>query len=202
MADEWFEGLDGLTDAELERRKLEAEVVSEEINAQKQAIILDNLEREREHHTSRLYNNGVFVFFNEVKTVTVRDMMRDLEEFSFRRPGDPITLYLNSPGGSVYDGLALYDAIIELRALGHHVTTHARGMAASMGSVLLQAGDERFLSVNASVLVHKPSKLAWDDLDRLVDAVDQTKVLAERLKQIYLQRATITEAQLDRKSVV
>jgi ATP-dependent protease ClpP protease subunit len=56
----------------------------------------------------------------------------------------PITITINSPGGSVMDGLALYDKILRLRRKGTPIETRATGLVASMATILLQAGDVRW----------------------------------------------------------
>lgn len=71
------------------------------------------------------------------------------------RSKDDITMYINSPGGSVTDGLAIYDT---MQYIGCDVSTIVTGMAASMGSVLLAAGTagKRFALPNAQVMIHQP----------------------------------------------
>ena len=73
-----------------------------------------------------------------------------------RESKEPITLYINSPGGSVSDGLAIYDT---LKASGCEIITVACGMAASMGAFLLAAAGtkgKRYVQPNAEVLIHQP----------------------------------------------
>lgn len=68
---------------------------------------------------------------------------------------DDITIYLNTPGGSVYDGLAIYDT---MQYISNDVATVCTGMAASMGSVLLCAGTEgkRYALPHSRVMIHQP----------------------------------------------
>ena len=71
------------------------------------------------------------------------------------QPGDaPIHLYINSPGGSVTDGLAIHDVMRQCR---HPVYTYCLGQAASMGAVLLAAGARRDALPNSQVMIHQPS---------------------------------------------
>lgn len=70
------------------------------------------------------------------------------------QPGDaPIHLYINSPGGSVTDGLAIHDVMRQCR---HPVYTYCLGQAASMGAVLLAAGARRYALPNSQVMIHQP----------------------------------------------
>lgn len=66
---------------------------------------------------------------------------------------DPITIYVNSPGGYVIDGLAIYDT---MRFVKSKIITVCTGMAASMASIILVGGDERKILPNAKVLIHQP----------------------------------------------
>lgn len=71
------------------------------------------------------------------------------------QPGtQPISLYINSPGGSVTDGLAIHDVMRQCR---HPVHTCCMGQASSMGAVLLAAGDRRFALPNSQIMIHQPS---------------------------------------------
>ena len=71
-----------------------------------------------------------------------------------RRDADaPVTLYINSPGGEVQSGLALYDV---MQAVGCPIRTVCLGMAASMGALLFIAGDERWMLPHSRVMVHDP----------------------------------------------
>jgi len=111
----------------------------------------------------------------------------------------PITLYINSAGGNVTDGLAIHDAMLHLVASGIQITTVVQGMAYSMGSVVLQAASpgRRFAFPHSWIMIHEPAKWAgWQSttaaahhLDRLKQMQDQIyRILADRsgkpLKQI------------------
>ncbi len=138
----------------------------------------------------------VYTFFAEVDEESVREAIRDLSAWSRRAPGRPIRLVLSSPGGSVLDGLALYDFLGELRARGHHLQMLALGTAASMGGVLLQAGTERLLGRNAFVLVHEVRGGAIGTSSSLGDTVEFIGRLEERLLEILAERSALTAAQI------
>jgi len=72
------------------------------------------------------------------------------------KPGEEIKFYINSPGGYVTSGFAIYDA---MRSITSPVSTICMGLAASMGSILLSAGEKgkRFIYPNAKVMIHQPS---------------------------------------------
>lgn len=75
-------------------------------------------------------------------------------------PKKPINLYINSPGGSVTAGLAIYDTMNYIQA---PVSTICIGQAASMGSLLLAGGTKgkRYALPHSSIMVHQPSMLSW-----------------------------------------
>jgi len=125
----------------------------------------------------------------------VIERMRELVNDNTR----PITLYLNTAGGNVTDGLAVHDSIREIVSRGCEVTIVVQGMAYSMGSVLLQAASvgRRLAFPHAWIMIHEPAKWAgWQSttaaqhhLDRLRQMQDQIyRILAKRsgrpLKQI------------------
>jgi ATP-dependent Clp endopeptidase proteolytic subunit ClpP len=118
---------------------------------------------------------------------------RRLREFA-NDNGKPITLYINSAGGNVTDGLAIHDAIRHLVHTGIEVTTVVQGMAYSMGSVVLQAASEghRFAFPHSWIMIHEPAKWAgWQSttaaaqhLERLKQMQDQIyKILSDRSKK-------------------
>jgi ATP-dependent Clp protease protease subunit len=84
------------------------------------------------------------------KAVVTRLLSLDAED-----PKKEIVFYINSPGGSVHDGLAIYDA---MRAIRSPVSTVCTGLAASMGAVLLAGGDKgrRFTWPHARIMIHQP----------------------------------------------
>jgi ATP-dependent Clp protease protease subunit len=141
----------------------------------------------------------VYTFYSGVDADSVAQCMAELGTWSRRDPGCAITLIFNSAGGSVLDGLALYDYIRRLRSLGHHVTTLALGRAASMGAVLLQAGDTRIIGENAFLLVHEVSHLSVGKVSELEDSVEFTRRLQKRILSILASRSTLTEREIQRR---
>ena len=93
--------------------------------------------------------------WGEVSDESGRDITEKLLYLESTDPGKEITFYLNTPGGSITAGMALYDT---MQLIGSPVTVVVTGMAASMGSILLCAGEKgrRFLYPHARVLIHQP----------------------------------------------
>ncbi|HAQ34561.1 MAG: ATP-dependent Clp protease proteolytic subunit [Maricaulis sp.] len=116
-------------------------------------------------------------------------------------PKKEIAMYINSPGGHVHSGLAIYDTMQYIRS---PVSTVCMGMAASMGSVILTAGaaGKRIALPNARIMVHQPSggfRGQASDIERHAEDIIKTK---RRLNEIYVHHTGRTyeevEAKLDR----
>lgn len=89
----------------------------------------------------------------EITRESVYSLILQLRYLSHAEPGKEITIYINSPGGSVCDGLALYDVMAAVKC---PVRTVCVGMAASMGALLFAAGDVREILPHAEVMIHDP----------------------------------------------
>ncbi|MDX6243297.1 MAG: ATP-dependent Clp protease, protease subunit [Frankiales bacterium] len=138
----------------------------------------------------------VYTFYAEVGEDSVRTAMQTLAAWSRRDPGAPITIVLNSPGGRVLDGLALYDFLLRLRRDGHHLRIEVVGRAASMGGILLQAGDERIIGPNAFLLIHEVSGGAEGRSSELGDRVEFYGLMEKRLLAILAERSSMTDRQI------
>lgn len=126
-----------------------------------------------------------------------------LEHWGLRDPGEPVLININSPGGSVTEGLAMYDTIMRLRRNGHKVTTRGMGLVASMAGVLLQAGEERIMDKRAKLLIHegsttfsKDSHMTAGDME---DAQFFSKMLRNDILDILSERSTLSRRQIENK---
>lgn len=91
----------------------------------------------------------------QVTDETATDIIRKLWYLENKDPGKPILLIINSPGGSVTAGFALWD---QIKMISSPITTLVTGLAASMGSLLMLAAPKgkRFITPNAKVMIHQP----------------------------------------------
>ncbi len=89
----------------------------------------------------------------EITRESVYSLILQLRYLQQADPEKEITMYINSPGGSVTDGLALYDV---MKGISCPIKTVCVGMAASMGSLLFAAGNERDILPHAKVMIHDP----------------------------------------------
>ena len=105
---------------------------------------------------SRLLNDRIIMLSEEVNDTTASLVVAQLLYLEGQDPDKDISLYINSPGGSVTAGLAIYDTIKYIKC---DVSTICMGMAASMGAFLLSAGTKgkRLALPNSTIMIHQPS---------------------------------------------
>ncbi|WBQ17477.1 ClpP-like prohead protease/major capsid protein fusion protein [Sphingobium yanoikuyae] len=104
---------------------------------------------------------------------------------------DDLDVRINSPGGYVMEGLAIYNAIIRQKAKGRKVTTHIDGLAASMGSVIAMAGDDIIMADNALMMIHNPWDCACGDAADLRRAADKLDMIRDQIVGIYAKQTGI-----------
>ena len=104
---------------------------------------------------SRLLNDRIIFLADEVNDVTASLVVAQLLYLEAQDPDKDIYLYINSPGGSISSGMAIYDTMNYIKC---DVSTICVGMAASMGAFLLSSGakGKRFALPNAEVMIHQP----------------------------------------------
>lgn len=105
---------------------------------------------------SRLLKERIIFLGEEVNEHTANIIVAQLLHLDYEDPGKDISLYINSPGGSVYDGMAIYDTMNLIRS---DVATYGIGLQASMGAFLLSSGQKgkRYCLPHAKVMIHQPS---------------------------------------------
>lgn len=116
-----------------------------------------------------------------------------------RRNSEPIEINLNSPGGGVVDGFAFFDAVQRCRRSGIHVVTRATGIAASMGAVLLQAGDERVIDHNCLLMIHEVSASVKGKTSEMLDTMVGINLYQDRALDVLAERSTMTKSAISRK---
>ena len=104
---------------------------------------------------SRLLSDRIIMLHDEVNTASASVVVAQLLFLESQDPTKDISLYINSPGGSVTDGFAIYDTIQYIKC---DVSTICMGMAASMGAFLLSAGTKgkRLALPNSTIMIHQP----------------------------------------------
>lgn len=170
-------------------RKANAEAAKFEAEARTAELARDKAEREERERRAQDANNYVYNFNSEVSETSVKNCMNVLSQWSRLEPGCDMTIRLNSPGGSVIDGMALYDHLVWLRGQGHDITIEVRGMAASMAGILLQAATHRVVGKEAWVLIHRASFGAIGKSFEVEDRVEWIKRIEARIIDIFVKRA-------------
>lgn len=132
---------------------------------------------------SRLLNDRIIVLSDEVNDATASVIVAQLLYLEGQDPEKDISFYINSPGGSVSAGLAIYDTMQYIKC---DVSTICMGMAASMGAFLLSSGakGKRYILPNAEVMIHQPSGGAQGQATEILIAADHIQRTKQRLNKI------------------
>lgn len=132
---------------------------------------------------SRLLKDRIIILGEEVNDVTASLVTAQLLFLESEDPGKDINLYINSPGGSVTAGMAIYDTMNYIKS---DVSTLCVGMAASMGAFLLAGGakGKRFILPNAEVMIHQPSGGARGQATEIQIVAEKILQTKEKLNRI------------------
>ena len=132
---------------------------------------------------SRLLNDRIIVLSDEVNDATASHVVAQLLYLEGQDPEKDISLYINSPGGSVTAGFAIYDTMQYIKC---DVSTICMGMAASMGAFLLSSGakGKRFALPNSEIMIHQPSGGAQGQATEIEITAKQILKIRERLNKI------------------
>lgn len=150
---------------------------------------------------SRLLKDRIIFLGEEVNDVSANLIVAQLLFLESEDPGKDIHLYINSPGGSVSAGWAIYDTMHYVKC---DVSTICMGMAASMGAFLLAGGakDKRFALPNAEIMIHQPSGGAQgqaSDIKIVADKIiDTRRKLNEHLAANTGQPLSVIEVDTER----
>ncbi|MDO4759197.1 MAG: ATP-dependent Clp protease proteolytic subunit [Candidatus Saccharibacteria bacterium] len=133
---------------------------------------------------SRLLNDRIIFLGEEVNSHTANLVVAQLLFLAHQDDKKDIKLYINSPGGSVYDGLAIIDTIDYIKP---DVETIGIGLQASMGAMLLSAGTKgkRFALPNSRVMIHQPSSGTQGKITDQEIALKEGVYLKKRLAEIF-----------------
>jgi ATP-dependent Clp protease protease subunit len=127
----------------------------------------------------------------DIEKDTAKAVIERLRELA-NDSSKPITMYINSAGGNVTDGLAIHDAIRHLVSLGVQITIVVQGMAYSMGSVVLQAASpgRRFAFPHSWMMIHEPAKWAgWQSTTAAAQHLDRLKQMQSQIYRILADRS-------------
>ncbi len=150
---------------------------------------------------SRLLNERIIFLGEEVNEHTANIVVAQLLYLAYDDPLADISLYINSPGGSVYDGMAIYDT---MQLIKPDVATYGIGLQASMGAFLLSSGakGKRYSLPHAKVMIHQPSsgtrgKVTDMEID-LRESLEVKEMLAKILSKNTGQKLAKVKADMER----
>ncbi len=132
---------------------------------------------------SRLLNDRIIMLSEEVNSTTASLIVAQLLYLEAQDPEKDISFYINSPGGSVTDGMAIYDTMQYIKC---DVSTICIGMAASMGAFLLSAGTKgkRMALPNAEIMIHQPSAGTQGQITDMAIHLKRLEIIKKRMNTI------------------
>ncbi len=132
---------------------------------------------------SRLLKDRIIFLGEEVNDVSANLIVAQLLFLEAEDPSKDIQLYINSPGGSVTAGMAIYDTMQYIKC---DVSTICLGMAASMGAFLLSSGakGKRYALPNSTIMIHQPSGGAQGQATEIQIVADQIAKTKKKLNEI------------------
>ncbi len=146
---------------------------------------------------SRLLNDRIVFLGEDVNAHTANLVVAQLLHLANEDPKRDIKLYINSPGGSVYDGLAIIDT---MNFIQPDVQTIGIGLQASMGAMLLACGakGKRFVLPNARVMIHQPSSGTQGKITDQEIALKEGIYLKKKLAEIFAERTGKSMKQVEK----
>lgn len=195
---EWHEAEIAWYNSEREKFEAEAEHArararGANLTADREALSFASELRKEERYLAGDFENRVYRFNQTVGDQSVDQAIEKLNTWDRMDPDCRMTIYFNSPGGSVVPGMALFDEIRRL-AKTHHITTVALGYAASMAAILLQSGTERVVGPEAWLLLHQGSMGAIGSMGEVEDTVAWGKAIGKRILDIFYTRSQQSDA--------
>src|SRR5918993_2495255 len=142
----------------------------------------------RKEHGDKLRDIYLIGDIEKETARTCIERLRELANDSTR----PITVYMNSAGGNVTDGLAIHDSIRHVVSRGIEVTIIVQGMAYSMGSIVLQAASDgrRFAFPHSWIMIHEPAKWAgWQSTTAAAQHLERLKQMQDQIYRILSSRS-------------
>lgn len=146
---------------------------------------------------SRLLNDRIVFLGEEVNSHTANLVVAQLLYLANEDPKRDIKLYINSPGGSVYDGLAIIDTMDYIKP---DVQTIGIGLQASMGAMLLSCGakGKRFVLPNSRIMIHQPSSGTQGKVTDQEITLRESIFVKKRLAEIFAERTGKTLKEVER----
>ncbi len=139
---------------------------------------------------SLLLKERIVMVNGQVEPAMAAVVMAQLRFLAFDDKDKNIDMLINSPGGSVIDGTAIYDV---MRSISAPITTVGLGLQASMGSILMAGGDKRMMSKNAKLMIHSIASGTQGKLSEQEISLEVTRRLFEDMKAVYIRHIGLNE---------
>ncbi len=142
------------------------------------------------YRITNLADSAEIYLFDEVGAwgTSANDFVKELRDVK----ASTIDLHVNSPGGDVFDGIAIFNALRNHKA---SITVHIDGLAASAASFIAQAGDRRVMARNAEIMIHEAHGVAVGNTKDMAGMADLLDKYSDKIADIYAERAGGTVAQ-------
>ena len=139
---------------------------------------------------SRLLLDRIVFLGTQVNDTVANLLIAQIMFLEQSNPEDPIHFYINSPGGSVYAGLGIYDI---MQHVSCPVYTYCVGLAASMGSLLLTAGEKghRYSLPHSRIMIHQPLGGAQGQCSDIQIQANEIQTLKDQLNNIYIKHSSV-----------
>lgn len=177
------------------------DAIDREIDREQQVLKLERerieTERVRSYHKRDYdyfrHGNGEFTLYDDVSEYSVKAVMADILVWhNSADKGVPLRLNINSYGGSVTDGFALYDTLRHISEEGgRQVTTVSLGITASMGGILMQAGDERVMTPSSVLMIHEISYGTRGNVSSHDDTREFAEIISGRIADVFVPRSNM-----------
>jgi len=130
-------------------------------------------------------------WWGDGSSVSARDFAKILKDIP--ESVNEIQLRINSPGGDVFDGITIYNRLVQHKA---KVVVYVDGMAASIASIIALAGDEIIFGEGASMMIHKPWTRAMGNSNDILAVVDRLDEVEEQLVGIYVRKTGLDRTEI------
>ena len=145
----------------------------------------------------RLLDHRIVLLTGEIGLSLINDVVKELIYISLKSRG-PIKIVLNSVGGEVYAGLLLYNTVRDLVRQGIDVEIEVRGLAASMGCIILQSASRRTTTKATRFLIHEVSTWEWGSVTEMEEKVEEVRKVNNMLRDILVERTGHSKKDIDK----
>jgi len=144
----------------------------------------------------QILEKRLILLTGEVGLSMAKDVVKELLYVALKSR-EPLKVILNSVGGEVYAGLLIYNTIEDLVRQGLEIIVEARGLAASMACIILQAGSRRIGTRTTRFLIHEVSSWDWGKVTEMEEKVQEVRKVNDMLRDIIASRSGKSKEEID-----